>query len=87
MGTDLNFRYVKIEVCPRFSRFSEVDLEVVDVLKSPKRVLADRILVTPTLLRIRSDTQHGNVRASVLQYLALRRRLWGYGILSARRMC
>ena len=39
------------------------------------------------LLRVRSATQHGNVRASVLQYLALRRAAWGYGILSAKRRC
>lgn len=39
------------------------------------------------LLRVRSATQHGNVRASVLQYLALRRAAWGYGILLARRRC
>lgn len=39
------------------------------------------------LLRVRSATQHGNVRASVLQYLALRRGVWGYGILQATRPC
>lgn len=43
------------------------------------------IAVLLRLLRIRSATQHGNVRASVLQYLALRRGVWGYGILSAHR--
>jgi hypothetical protein len=30
-------------------------LEVIDVLKAPKRVLSDRILVTPTLLRVGAD--------------------------------
>jgi ubiquinone/menaquinone biosynthesis C-methylase UbiE len=45
------------------------------------------IAIVLRLLRIRSATQHGNVRASVLQYLALRRGVWGYGILSARRGC
>lgn len=43
------------------------------------------IAILLRLTRIRSETQHGNVRASVLQYLALRRDLWGYGILHARR--
>lgn len=52
-----------------------------------RSVLLYPIAIALHLLRIRSDTQHGNVRASVLQYLALRRKLWGYGILSARRMC
>jgi hypothetical protein len=33
----------------------QANLEVVDVQQAPKRVLADRILVTPTLLRICSD--------------------------------
>jgi len=31
------------------------EVEVVDVYQAPKRALADRILVTPTLLRIRPD--------------------------------
>ena len=33
----------------------QANLEVVDVQQAPKRVLADRILVTPTLLRICPD--------------------------------
>jgi hypothetical protein len=31
------------------------NLEVVDVQQAPKRVLSDRILVTPTLLRVCAD--------------------------------
>jgi len=31
------------------------EVEIIDVYKAPKRALADRILVTPTLLRIRPD--------------------------------
>ncbi len=34
---------------------------------------------------IRSDTQHGNVIASIRQYQALRHNAWFYSILSARR--
>lgn len=45
------------------------------------------IAVMLHLLRVRTATQHGNVRASVLQYLALRRDAWGYGIVSAKRRC
>jgi hypothetical protein len=33
----------------------QANLEVVDVQQAPKRVLADRILVMPTLLRICPD--------------------------------
>ncbi len=50
-----------------------------------RSVLLYPIAVLLRLTRVRSATQHGNVRASVLQYLALRRRAWGYGILSAQR--
>jgi circadian clock protein KaiB len=32
---------------------SRYDLEIVDLLKYPKRALADGIIVTPTLLRLR----------------------------------
>ena len=39
------------------------------------------------LLRVRSAMQHGNVRASVLQYVALRRRAWAYGVLTGERPC
>ena len=39
------------------------------------------------LLRVRTATQHGNVRASMLQYVALRRGAWAYGILWAERRC
>ena len=45
------------------------------------------IAIVLRLLRIRSATQHGNVRASVLQYVALRRRVWAYGMLLAERPC
>lgn len=33
----------------------KANLEVVDVLQAPKRALTDRILVTPTLLRVCPD--------------------------------
>jgi SAM-dependent methyltransferase len=39
------------------------------------------------LSRVRTQVQHANVRASFLQYVALRRGTWRYGILSATRPC
>ena len=39
------------------------------------------------LSRLRTHVQQANVRASFLQYLALRRGTWRYGILSASRPC
>jgi cyclopropane fatty-acyl-phospholipid synthase-like methyltransferase len=36
-------------------------------------------------LGLRSDVQHGNVRAARDQWLAMRRRLWVYGIVTARK--
>jgi hypothetical protein len=32
---------------------------------------------------LRSDLQHGNVRAARDQYRAMRKGLWGYGIVAA----
>jgi cyclopropane fatty-acyl-phospholipid synthase-like methyltransferase len=37
------------------------------------------------LLGARSDVQHGNVRAARDQYRAMRRGLWGYGIVAANK--
>jgi cyclopropane fatty-acyl-phospholipid synthase-like methyltransferase len=39
------------------------------------------------VLRIRSAVQHGNVVASILQYIALKRRTWEYCVLLAERSC
>lgn len=39
------------------------------------------------LTRVRSAVQHANVRASFLQYVALRRGAWRYAILHATRPC
>jgi cyclopropane fatty-acyl-phospholipid synthase-like methyltransferase len=64
----------------------------VHVRPSLRRLFLRSVILYPIaillhLLRIRSATQHGNVRASVLQYLALRRGNWGYGVLSATKRC
>ncbi|MGH2769405.1 MAG: hypothetical protein ACRDJF_02635, partial [Actinomycetota bacterium] len=36
-------------------------------------------------LGVRSDIQHGNVRAARDQWRAMRRGLWGYGIVTGRK--
>jgi circadian clock protein KaiB len=37
---------------------SHYELEIVDLLKHPKRALADKIIVTPTLLRLKPTPIH-----------------------------
>jgi cyclopropane fatty-acyl-phospholipid synthase-like methyltransferase len=41
------------------------------------------LALTARVLRIRSAVQHGNVTAAILQYRALERGSWVYGVLSA----
>jgi SAM-dependent methyltransferase len=41
------------------------------------------LALTARVLRIRSAVQHGNVTAAILQYRALERGYWVYGVLSA----
>ena len=70
----------------------EVRDETLNVEPSLRRLCRRTSMLYPIgallrLLRVRSATQHGNVRASVLQYVALRRRAWAYCILRAERRC
>jgi tocopherol O-methyltransferase len=70
----------------------EVRNETPNVEPSLRRLFRRTSMLYPIgallrLLRVRSATQHGNVRASVLQYVALRRKAWAYCILRAERRC
>ena len=70
----------------------EVRNETPNVEPSLRRLFRRTSMLYPIgvllrLLRVRSATQHGNVRASVLQYVALRRKAWAYCILCAERQC
>ena len=83
---------------PEFAGYAE-DLGFVDVTQrdcTPAVIRSCRRLYRVTMacypiaaglhmVGLRSDLQHGNVRAARDQYRAMRRGLWGYGIVTANK--
>ncbi|MGH2687778.1 MAG: methyltransferase domain-containing protein [Actinomycetota bacterium] len=78
MALEAGFEEVKVEDCNAH------------YLRSSRRLSRIALLVYPWAsalhaLRLRSDVQHGNLRAARGQWLGLKRGLWFFGILTARK--